>query len=139
MIIRPYLESDEKDVIALWREVFPNAPEWNEPATDIRRKLLVQRDLFLLAVVDSELVGTTMAGFDGHRGWIYYVAVRNPYRRQGVATALMRHAETALANLGCLKVNVQIRTANQEVVSFYKQLGYQVEERVSMGKRLPIT
>lgn len=136
MIIRPYVESDEQDVATLWREVFPDSPEWNQPETDIRRKLSIQRDLFLVAVIDSELVGTTMAGFDGHRGWVYYVVVRKTYRRQGVATALMRHAESGLANLGCSKVNLQIRASNHEVVSFYKRLGYQVEERVSMGKRL---
>jgi hypothetical protein len=136
MIIRPYVESDEQDVATLWREVFPDSPEWNQPETDIRRKLSIQRDLFLVAVIDSELVGTTMAGFDGHRGWVYYVVVRKTYRRQGVATALMRHAESGLANLGCSKVNLQIRASNHEVVSFYKRLGYQIEERVSMGKRL---
>ena len=136
MIIRPYVESDEQHVAALWREVFPDAPEWNQPETDIWRKLSVQRDLFLVAVVDSELIGTTMAGFDGHRGWVYYVAVRKTYRRQGVATALMRHAESGLADLGCSKVNLQIRASNDEVVSFYRGLGYQIEERVSMGKRL---
>ena len=136
MIIRPYAESDERDVATLWREVFPDAPEWNQPETDIRRKLSIQRELFLVAVINSELVGTTMAGFDGHRGWVYYVVVRKTYRRQGVATALMRHAESGLAKLGCPKVNLQIRASNHEVVSFYKHLGYQIEDRVSMGKRL---
>ena len=136
MIIRPYVESDEQDVATLWREVFPDAPEWNQPEADIRRKLSTQRDLFLVAVIDSELVGTTMAGFDGHRGWVYYVVVCKTFRRQGVATALMRHAESGLAKLGCSKVNLQIRASNHEAVSFYERLGYRIEERVSMGKRL---
>jgi ribosomal protein S18 acetylase RimI-like enzyme len=136
MKIRPYRESDEAAVTALWREVFPKAPAWNVPEDDIRRKLTVQRELFLVAAVGSEIVGTTMAGYDGHRGWVYYVVVSPRHRRQGIGTALMKRAEEALAQLGCPKVNLQVRASNEQVVAFYNTLGYQVEERVSMGKRL---
>lgn len=136
MEIRPYLESDEAAVAALWREVFPGAPAWNIPEADIKRKLAVQRELFLVAQFGSELVGTAMAGYDGHRGWVYYVVISPRYRRQGVGTALMERVEEGLARLGCPKVNLQVRASNEGVVSFYKKLGYQVEERVSMGKRL---
>ena len=134
--IRPYSEPDETAVAELWREVFPGSPSWNHPETDIRRKLSVQRELFLVAILDSEIVGTAMAGYDGHRGWVYYVAVSPRHRRQGTGAALMRNVEQRLANLGCPKLNLQVRASNHEIVSFYEKLGYQAEERISMGKRL---
>jgi len=134
--IRPYSESDEAAVAELWRQVFPGSPSWNHPETDIQRKLSVQRELFLVAALGSEIVGTAMAGYDGHRGWVYYVAVSPRHRRQGIGTALMRNVEQRLASLGCPKLNLQVRASNHEVVSFYENLGYEVEERISMGKRL---
>ncbi len=134
--IRPYVESDEPAVARLWREVFPDAPAWNHPETDIRRKLSVQRELFFVATAGEELVGTAMAGDDGHRGWVYYVAVSPQQRRRGIGAALMNRAERELASRGCPKLNLQVRASNHEVVAFYHALGYQTEERVSMGKRL---
>ena len=134
--IRPYSESDEAAVAELWRQVFPGSPSWNHPETDIQRKLSVQRELFLVAALGSEIVGTAMAGYDGHRGWVYYVAVSPRHRRQGIGTALMNNVEQRLASLGCPKLNLQVRASNHEVVSFYENLGYEVEERISMGKRL---
>ena len=136
MEIRPYLESDEAAVAELWREVFPESPSWNHPETDIQRKLCIQRELFLVATIDSRLVGTAMAGFDGHRGWVYYVAVSPTRRRQGIGSALMKAVEEKLAAMGCPKLNLQVRASNDEVVAFYKRLGYETEERVSMGKCL---
>ena len=136
LAIRPFTETDEKAVADLWREVFPDAPPWNPPEGDIRRKLAVQRELFLVAIIGQKLVGTAMAGYDGHRGWVYYVAVKPQNRRRGIATALMRRVEQALAEMGCPKLNLQVRATNQAVVSFYKSLGYSVEQRVSMGKLL---
>ncbi len=137
--IRPYSESDKEAVSRMWREVFPDSPRWNNPETDIERKLSVQRDLFLVATDGSELIGTAMAGFDGHRGWVYYVAVRPEYRREGIGSALMNRVEEDLARLGCSKINLQVRASNTEVVTFYQRLGYEIEERVSMGKRLEET
>jgi len=134
--IRPYSESDEAAVAAFWREVFPKASAWNHPETDIQRKLAVQRELFLVAVLDAEIVGATMGGYDGHRGWIYYVAVSPRHRRQGIGTALMTGVEQKVARLGCPKLNLQVRASNHEAVAFYERLGYKVEQRVSMGKRL---
>jgi ribosomal protein S18 acetylase RimI-like enzyme len=136
MKIRPYLESDQAAVAALWREVFPDAPWWNHPETDIQRKLSVQRELFLVAEEGEEVVGTAMGGYDGHRGWVYYVVVKPEYRRQGIGSGLMREVEERLRAMGCPKVNLQVRASNTEVVAFYRELGYEVEERVSMGKRL---
>ena len=132
--IRPYLESDEAAVVALWREIFPDAPAWNPPAGDIRRKLKVQRELFLVAAVGENVVGTVMGGYDGHRGWVYYLAVRPECRRKGIGTTLMKEIEVQLAQIGCPKINLQIRASNKDVVDFYKSLGYEVEDRVSMGK-----
>jgi len=134
--IRPYRRSDEKAVAALWREVFPDAPSWNEPEKDIARKLEVQREFFLVAVEEGELIGTAMAGFDGHRGWVYYVAVSPAHRRRGVGATLMQSVEDALAGIGCPKLNLQIRSSNHEVKEFYSSLGYFVEDRISMAKRL---
>ena len=134
--IRPYSESDEAAVAELWREVFPGSPAWNHPETDIQRKLAMQRELFLVVTLGSEIVGTAMAGYDGHRGWVYYVAVSPRRRRQGIGAGLMAGVEERLARLGCPKLNLQVRASNHEVVSFYEQLGYGIEERISMGKRL---
>lgn len=136
MEIRPYSEDDEAAVAALWREVFPGAPAWNKPEADIERKLFVQRELFLVACIGSELVGTAMAGFDGHRGWVHLVAVSPAHRREGIGTDLMHRVEAGLKEIGCPKLNLQVRASNHEVVSFYKRLGYKIEERVSMGKIL---
>ena len=136
MDIRPYADADEQAVIALWRDLaFDNAPH-NDPATAIRQKLAVERDLLLVAAVGDAVVGTVMGGYDGHRGWVYSVAVRPGERRKGVGTALLRRLEEALVARGCLKVNLQVRASNAGVVAFYERLGYAVEQRVSMGKRL---
>ena len=136
MEIRSYSESDEASVVELWREVFPDSPSWNHPEVDIQRKLAVQRELFLGAWLNTELVGTAMAGYDGHRGWVYHVAVKAGFRRQGIGSALMQRAERELARLGCPKLNLQVRASENEAVAFYQRLGYEIEERVSMGKRL---
>ena len=136
MSIRPYKQSDENDVIELWRDVFPSAPARNDPLKDIELKLTEQPELFLVAVVDGSLVGTAMAGFDGHRGWVYYVAVHPTYRRRGIGSALMSEVESALTHHGCPKINLQIRSSNAEVQAFYEGLGYIIEDRISMGKQL---
>jgi len=134
--IRPFAESDRSKVAALWRAAFPNAPTHNQPEIDIRRKLAVQRELFLVAELDGELAGTAMGGYDGHRGWVYYVAVSPAHRRKGIGSALMKAVEARLVMLGCPKLNLQVRADNHHVVAFYRKLGYEIEERISMGKRL---
>jgi ribosomal protein S18 acetylase RimI-like enzyme len=136
MLIRPYEDSDEPAVIALWRESLPIIAPHHDPATSIRNKLAVEHDLFFVAVVEETVVGTVMGGYDGHRGWVYSVAVKATQRRAGIGTALLRRLEQALAERGCLKVNLQVRVSNAEVVAFYQSLGYQVEQLISMGKRL---
>jgi ribosomal protein S18 acetylase RimI-like enzyme len=134
--VRPYESRDHAAVVALWSDIFADDPPWNEPAAMIRRKLTVQPELFLVACLDGQVVGTVMAGFDGVRGWIHHLAVHNSYRRQGIASVLMRAAEQGLGTAGCPKVNLQVRATNGAVIAFYRSLGYEVEERASLGKRL---
>jgi ribosomal protein S18 acetylase RimI-like enzyme len=136
MIIRPFHEADGPAVAALWREVFPDDPPHNAPELVIRQKRQVQPELFFVAEAEGEVAGTVMAGYDGHRGWLYAVAVSPRLRRRGVGSLLVGRALEALAALGCTKVNLQVRSSNAGVVAFYEKLGFAVEERVSMGKRL---
>lgn len=136
LVVRPYRASDEQTVIRLWRDVFPGAPPWNDPLTDIQRKLEIQRELFLVAALGGEVVGTAMAGYDGHRGWVYYLAVDRRHHRQGIGSELMASLEKRLSQMGCPKVNLQVRPENQAVVSFYEHHGYTAEDRISMAKRL---
>jgi ribosomal protein S18 acetylase RimI-like enzyme len=134
--IRPFEDDDLTAVIRLWEAVFPDAPAHNAPAAAIARKLKVQRELFVVATDAGEIVGTAMAGYDGHRGWVYSVAVSPDRRRRGIGKALMRRVERDLAGLGCLKLNLQVRGTNRQAVGFYESLGYATEDRVSMGRKL---
>jgi ribosomal protein S18 acetylase RimI-like enzyme len=136
MHVRAYQDADEAAVIALWNEVLPDSAPHNDPATSLRKKVAVERDLLFVATVGGAVVGTVMGGYDGHRGWVYSVAVSPTHRRAGIGTALLRRLEQALVERGCLKVNLQVRASNAAVVAFYRTLGYTIEERVSMGKRL---
>ncbi len=134
--IRPFRESDLEAVVRLWRVVFPDAPAHNEPVADIRRKLSVQPELFLVATAGANLVATAMAGFDGHRGWVHYLAVHPERRWGGIGRAIMAAVEAELEARGCTKLNLQVRSSNPQGVEFYRRLGFAVEDRVSMGKRL---
>ena len=136
MEIRPYESSDFDGVRALWQAAFPDDPVWNRAENAIPAKLAFQSELLLVAVEAQNIVGSVMAGYDGHRGWLYSVAVCESARRGGLGTALVREAEQALYALGCRKVNLQVRTTNKSVVRFYESLGYAVEDRVSLGRRL---
>jgi ribosomal protein S18 acetylase RimI-like enzyme len=123
-------------VAALWERVFPDDPGHNRAAVAVPEKMRVQPELFLVALESERVVGTVMAGYDGHRGWLYSVAVDTDGQRSGVGTALVREAEARLCALGCRKINLQIREGNEAVTAFYARLGYAVEPRVSMGKRI---
>lgn len=123
-------------VQSLWLEAFPDDPPWNAAEVAIPAKVKAQPDLFVLAVDGTEVAGSIMAGYDGHRGWIYAVAVRESHRSSGLGSELIREAERRLGALGCVKINLQVRASNAAVVAFYQSLGYEVEERVSLGKRL---
>ena len=136
VVVRPYRESDEAEVVALWTACFRDDQPWNAPRDVIRRKLEVQRELLLIGVLETRLVAAVMAGYDGHRGWIHRLAVAPDVRRRGIGKRLMEEAESRLRERGCAKINLQIYASNREVVAFYERLGFTVEDRVSMGKRL---
>ncbi|HLX60926.1 MAG TPA: GNAT family acetyltransferase [Planctomycetota bacterium] len=134
MDIRLFQESDAPAVIALWKSVFGYSAAHNDPALAIRKKLALQRDLFFVAEEDSKIAGTVMGGYDGHRGWIYSLAVLPEARKNKIGTALMQRVEAALKELGAVKINLQLVASNVATVEFYKKLGYAIEERISMGK-----
>jgi len=135
-VIEAYRDEHFAGVEALWEETFPNDPPRNRAATSIPAKLAVQPELLLVAVAAGEVVGTVMAGYDGHRGWLYSVAVRQSHRRAGIGSMLIAEAERRLTALGCIKVNLQVRAENAAVAAFYRSLGYDTEQHVSMGKLL---
>lgn len=135
MEIRPFQIHDEESVVQLWIDCGLVVP-WNDPHRDIRRKLKVQPEMFLVACLDDQLIGTAMAGYDGHRGWINYLAVHPQHQRTGVATRLMGEAELLLRAAGCPKINIQVRNTNTDVVEFYKSMGFKVDDVVNLGKRL---
>jgi ribosomal protein S18 acetylase RimI-like enzyme len=135
MIIRRYHEQDQQAVIGLW-EVCGLIRPWNDPCQDIARKLTVQPELFLVGMEAEQLVGTVMAGFDGHRGWVNYLAVAPQQRRLAYGKQLMQEAERLLRERGCPKLNLQVRTGNADVIEFYHKLGYVEDELISLGKRL---
>jgi ribosomal protein S18 acetylase RimI-like enzyme len=133
--VRPFLDADEDAVVALWKAAGLTRP-WNDPHRDIARKKRVQRELFLVAEDTGELVGTAMAGYDGHRGWVYYLAVSPERQGRGLGKLLMMEAEAQLLALGCPKVNVQVRSGNEPVGAFYDRLGYTPDGATGLGKRL---
>ena len=136
--IRAYQPHDEEGVVSLWNLAFPDDPPWNRPSLVIERKLTVQPSLFFVATDGGRVVGTVLAGFDGVRGWVHHCAVSASVRRRGIGRQLMAAAERGLAELGCPKLNLQVRATNSSVVAFYNSLGFAVEERISMGKRLDV-
>jgi ribosomal protein S18 acetylase RimI-like enzyme len=135
MEIRPFLEADEAQVVALWTEAGLVRP-WNDPRKDIARKLGTQRELFLVAAHEGAIVGAVMGGYDGHRGWVNYLAVALAWRRKGLGATLMREVEGRLRALGCPKLNLQVRRSNRDVVAFYAALGFVEDDVVSLGRRL---
>jgi ribosomal protein S18 acetylase RimI-like enzyme len=137
MVIRSFQMRDEEGVIALWQRCGLVRPR-NDPGKDIRRKMQMQGEMFLVAEEAGAIVGSVMAGYEGHRGWINYLAVAPEYRRRGVGRALMGEAERLLRAVGCPKINLQVRAGNVEVLGFYRALGFAVDEVVSLGKRLEV-
>ena len=135
MELRPYAAADENAVVGLWQRCELTRP-WNDPRKDIQRKLTVQPELFLVGEVDDRIIATIMAGFDGHRGWVNYLAVAPEHRAKGYGRLLMQYIEERLTSMGCPKLNVQVRAGNQGVLEFYRKIGYTTDEAVSLGKRL---
>jgi len=135
MNIRPFQAADEPVVVALWEECKLTRP-WNDPRKDIARKLAVQPELFLVGTLDGAVVASVMAGYEGHRGWVNYLAVGARFRGQGHARTLMQHVEAELLKRGCPKVSLLVRNSNRDALDFYRHLGYAQDEAVSLGKRL---
>lgn len=133
--IRPFAESDTQAVVALWRECGLTRP-WNDPYKDIARKLRVQPELFLVGEEDGAVVASVMAGYEGHRGWVYYLAVAPSCQGRGHGRRLMEHVEAALLALGCPKISLLVRSTNSAVLDFYARLGYAQDASVPLGKRL---
>lgn len=134
--IRPFRLEDSEDVIRLWRECDLVRP-WNDPQKDIERKLTVQPELFIVAENrEAAVIGTAMIGYEGHRGWVYYLAVKPACQGQGVGRALMHEAESLLLARGCPKIQLLVRAGNSQVVDFYEQQGYEKADVFMLGKRL---
>ena len=134
IVIDACSQEDLPDIDLLWREAFADDQPRHRADVVLPAKLAFQPDLFLVARDEGRVVGSVMAGYDGHRGWINRVAVLKTHRRQGLGMLLMREAEARLRALGCAKINLQVRTGNRAVIDFYRDLGYDVEERISMSK-----
>jgi ribosomal protein S18 acetylase RimI-like enzyme len=135
ILIRPFQTEDEDALVALWK-MCELTVSWNNPRKDISRKLQVQPELFLLGFLDSRLIASVMGGYEGHRGWINYLAVHPDFQEKGYGQEIMNSVETRLREMGCPKINLQIRRGNDRIASFYQKLGFTYDHVVSMGKRL---
>jgi ribosomal protein S18 acetylase RimI-like enzyme len=135
LTIRPYRGGDETAVIQLWETCRLTRPQ-NNPCLDIKRKLAVNPELFLVGTIDGNIAATVMGGYEGHRGWVNYLGVDPDLRRNGLGRMMMEAVQVKLEALGCPKINLQIRSDNAEVVKFYEAIGYLKDDVLSMGKRL---
>ena len=133
--IRPYRSADEGAVVRLWAACQLIGSQ-NNPRQDIARKLSVNSEWFLVGELDGKIVATCMVGYEGHRGWINYLAVAPEYQKRVFAWQIMEEAERLLRQAGCPKINLQVRTSNAQVIEFYKSIGFKVDDVISMGKRL---
>ena len=133
--IRQYSSGDQKAVIALWQKCNLTRM-WNNPRLDIERKLKVNPELFLVGLAENRVIATAMGGYEGHRGWVNYLAVDPEYQRKGLGQQIMKAIEDKLLAIGCPKINLQIRMDNLSAVAFYKSIGYKTDDVISMGKRL---
>ncbi|HHN81378.1 MAG TPA: GNAT family acetyltransferase [Methanomicrobia archaeon] len=133
--IRTFQQSDTDDVVHVWKTCGLAVPQ-NDPRLDIERKMAEDPSLFFVAAVGQRLVGTCMAGYDGHRGWVYYLAVLPAFQQRGIASRLMERAERELLERGCAKINLMVRTSNEEVITYYENRGYARDDVVVLGKRL---
>ena len=135
IIIRPYRSADQEDVVQLWKTCDLVVP-WNDPVKDIEFKLQVDAELLLVAEYRGRPIGTAMGGYEGHRGWLYYLAVHPDFRRRGLGRRLVEEVEARLTERGCPKVNLMVRKTNSLVIDFYHSLGFTENEVVCLGKML---
>lgn len=137
MAVREFDAHDESAVVELWTRCGLIRPS-NNPHADVQRKLRVRPDLFLVGVLDGAIVASVMAGYEGHRGWLNYVAVDPTHQRHGLGKAIVAQAEARLRQSGCPKINLQVRTGNSVAIEFWERVGYVRDDVVSMGKRLEV-
>ena len=135
MEIRKYIETDEQQVIDLWIKCHLVVSS-NNPKRDIQRKLKVDRDLFLVGILDEKVIATVMGGYEGHRGWINYLAVEPGFQGKGYGRLMMEAIEQRIRLKGCPKINLQVRATNKAVIQFYRSLGYTDDHVIGLGKRL---
>lgn len=133
--IRPFTVNNTETVVQLWHLCDLVRP-WNDPYLDIQRKLSTQAELFLVATIDEQVVGTAMVGYEGHRAWVYYLAVHPEHQKKGIGQALMQKAEALLIDLACPKIQLLVRKSNASVIAFYEAQGYEIADVVVLGKRL---
>ena len=133
--IRPFNTADTEAVVSLWQDC-GLIRSWNNPHLDIARKLAVNPEWFIVGEIDHELIASAMFGYEGHRGWVNYLAVSPQHQRRGHAKRLMQFGEGLLLSVGCPKLNLQVRDTNEQALGFYEALGYKVDASVSLGKRL---
>jgi ribosomal protein S18 acetylase RimI-like enzyme len=133
--IRPYKSGDQMQVVQLWTNCGLVVP-WNNPHRDIQRKLDVQPEFLLVGCLADKIIATVMAGYDGHRGWINYLAVHPDHQHTGLGRRMMYEAEVRLREVGCPKINLQVRRTNAKVIEFYRKIGYKLDDVVSFGKRI---
>ena len=134
--IRQFKMSDTEEVIKLWKKSFPTDPPWNDPQSIIEHKFNYQSELFLVGELDNKVIATVLGGYDGFRGWVYHLAVIDDNRRSGIGKKMMHTIEQKLRKLGCVKMNIQVRSSNQDVILFYNEIGFEIEDHVSLGKLL---
>lgn len=135
MKIRQFREDDREAVIELWKACDLTRP-WNDPSIDIDRKVQFQPELFFVGEFDEQLMASAMAGYDGHRGSVFYLAISPEYQSQSYGQKMMMHIEEVLISMGCPKLNIVVRSSNERVLGFYNNLGYATDDVVSLGKRL---
>lgn len=135
MLFRSYIHQDQAEVIMLWQRC-GLLRAWNDPEKDIQRKLDTSPELFIVGITDDHVRATAMAGYEGHRGWVNYLAVDPSLQNNGYGRLLMQEVETRLLQLGCPKINIQIRTGNIAAQEFYRKIGYETDDVVSVSKRL---
>ena len=135
MDIIEYKSEYESAVIELWEKCDLTRP-WNNPGLDIERKMKDKPELFLVGLINGKVVASVMGGYEGHRGWVYYLGVEPEQRKRGLAKRMMDAIEERLLEMGCPKINIQVRSGNTGALNFFGKIGYNIEERISLGKRL---
>ena len=133
--ITRYSTKFQDEVVELWKKCNLIVSQ-NDPVEDIMKKVDFQPDLFFVGLMNDRVIGSIMVGYEGHRGWINYLAVFPEFQRQGYGRELVQKAIDELKRIGCLKVNLQVRRTNTPVIDFYKRLGFKEDEVVSLGMRL---